>query len=517
MANKNVFATARQLPAVDTTNLAGGSAYALSDKAALAQMVMTGTFNQTFYASANDLLAEAKALAFKVEPIFLAKLAVYARQSGYMKDMPAFLTAVLATRDVALLTQVFNRVIDNGKMLRNFVQMIRSGQVGRKSLGTRPKKLVAQWLMDANDARLLAASVGNAPSLKDVIRLAHPHAANEGREAFLGYLVGRDVNYEALPDVVKALEAFRKGDSTVLPDVPFELLTSMNLSTGDWVNIAKNASWTQTRMNLNTFQRHGVFESAGMVKLIADRLADETLVAKSRVFPYQLLAAYLNATEVPVAVRNALQNAMELSAFNVPEFEGGVAMLVDTSGSMQSPVTGHRDGATSKVRCIDVAGLMASVVLRRNPDALVVPFDTRVHKADLNGFDSIMTNAQKLARYGGGGTNCGSALQHLNAVKANAKTVIYVSDNESWVNSGRYPRSEANEVMEAWAVYRRRVPGAKLVCIDVTPNTTTQAKDGSDVLNIGGFSDAVFTVIDQFAKGSLGGKHWVDEIEKVTL
>ena len=51
MANKNVFgstSSARAIPVADTINSAGGKAYALSDKAALAQMVMTGVFNGTF-------------------------------------------------------------------------------------------------------------------------------------------------------------------------------------------------------------------------------------------------------------------------------------------------------------------------------------------------------------------------------------------------------------------------------------------------------------------------------------
>ena len=41
-----------------------------------------------------------------------------------------------------------DRVIDNGKMLRTFIQIVRSGAVGRKSLGTRPKRLVQRWLVD---------------------------------------------------------------------------------------------------------------------------------------------------------------------------------------------------------------------------------------------------------------------------------------------------------------------------------------------------------------------------------
>ena len=49
---------------------------------------------------------------------------------------------------------------DNGRMLRNFVQILRSGQTGRKSLGTAPKRLVQTWLESAGDRQLLNASVG---------------------------------------------------------------------------------------------------------------------------------------------------------------------------------------------------------------------------------------------------------------------------------------------------------------------------------------------------------------------
>ena len=522
MANTKIFAsastnTSRRSMATDTVNLAGGAAYSLGTKGSLAQMAVTGVFNDTFYASARGQLDDIKALVAAVEPEFLAKLAVYARNKAYMKDLPAYLCAVLAQRDVALLSRVFDRVIDNGKMLRNFVQFVRSGQAGRRSLGSRPKKLVSRWLTRAADAQLLAASVGNSPSLADVIRLSHPKAEDASRDAFFGHLLGRKVEADSLPVIVKELEAFRNGSSIVVPMVSFELLSSMPLSKADWIAIARNASWTQTRMNLNTFARHGVFESRDMVQLVARKLADAEEVARSKVFPYQLLAAYMNVDEsMPVAITNALQDAMELAVSNVPVFDKEVAVLVDTSGSMRSPVTGHRPGATSNVRCVDVAGLFASAVLRRNPSALVVPFDTCVHPARLNGRDSVVTNAQKLAKFGGGGTNCAEALVHLNQIKATAELVVYVSDNESWVNTGlRTGKSTA--VIRAWEAYKARVPGAKLVCIDVTPNTTTQAKERRDILNVGGFSDEVFNIVGLFSRDELGAAHWVGEIEKVEL
>jgi 60 kDa SS-A/Ro ribonucleoprotein len=39
----------------------------------------------------------------------------------------------------------------------------------------------------------------------------------------------------------------------------------------------------------------------------------------------------------------------------------------------------------------------------------------------------------------------------------------------------------------------------------------------TDVLNVGGFSDAVFDVISLFAKGELGRDHWVGTINAVPL
>ena len=45
----------------------------------------------------------------------------------------ALLCAVLATRDLDRLAEIFPQVIDNGKMLRNFVQILRSGITGPAS------------------------------------------------------------------------------------------------------------------------------------------------------------------------------------------------------------------------------------------------------------------------------------------------------------------------------------------------------------------------------------------------
>jgi hypothetical protein len=99
-----------------------------------------------------------------VDVAFIAKTAVYAREGGYMKDMPALLVALLSTLQAEEFAPAFRRAIENGKMLRNFVQIMRSGAVGRTSLGTRPKRLVEEWLAAASDRQIMHAAVGQNPS-----------------------------------------------------------------------------------------------------------------------------------------------------------------------------------------------------------------------------------------------------------------------------------------------------------------------------------------------------------------
>ncbi|EEM8591347.1 TROVE domain-containing protein, partial [Salmonella enterica] len=159
-------------------------------------------------------------------------------------------------------------------------------------------------------------------------------------------------------------------------------------------------------------------------------------------------------------------------------------------------------------------GLIAAAVLRNHPQARVLPFECDVVDVRLDARQSVMHNAQKLAAVGGGGTNCSAPLRRLLNERARVDLVIMVSDNESWVDKSRHG---STATMECWIELKKRNPQARLVCIDLLPYGTTQAAERSDILNVGGFSDEVFTVIDNFVNGHYGSAHWLEEIEAVTL
>src|SRR5690349_6889437 len=325
MANKTLFKSlvGKLIPTTNAFNEECAPAYALSPKHQLAQYAATGCLNTTFYATADEQLAKVVELCAEVEAEFIAKTAVFCRERGFMKDMPALLAASLSVQDREFLGRIFPRVIDNAKMLRNFVQIVRSGVVGRKSLGTAPKRLVREWLDACDPATLFRSNVGQDPSLSDIVKMVHPKPKDREREALFGYFIGRDYAFDAMPEVAREYELLKyknKDDSREVPDVPCRMLTSLDRGTPEWTAIARRASWQMTRMNLNTFARHGVFGQPGMTELIANRLRDPKAIAKARVFPYQLLVAYTMANanaDIPREVCDALQDAMEIAIANV--------------------------------------------------------------------------------------------------------------------------------------------------------------------------------------------------------
>ncbi|WP_171177729.1 RNA-binding protein [Ruegeria sp. HKCCD8929] len=518
MANKSMFASikGRLLPKATARNAHAAPAYAYSEAHALAQVAVTGTFGGMFYQSPQEELEYVVDVAEAVDTRFLARAAIYARKSGHMKDMPAVLLAVLARRDPVLFRAVFDRVVDNGKMLRTFVQVVRSGQTGRKSLGSAPKAMVQNWLNAASERALLNANIGNDPSLADVIKMVHPKPASPEREALFAWIVGRPCNLARLPGALQNWIAFRETGKGPVPDVPFQMLTQLDLSAHDWARIARNGSWQMVRQNLNTFHRHGVFGVARNVEHVAALLRNPEAIAKARAFPYQLMVAAQNvAADMPHQIVDALHDAMEIAVQNVPKIAGQVVVCPDVSGSMTWSVTGYRPGATSAVRHVDVAALTAAAFARVNRGCQVLPFDFDVRDVRLRPRDTILTNAERLAALGGGGTNCSAPLKWLNGRGRSPDLVVFVSDNQSWVDART--GGQATAMMKEWEVIKRRNPKARLVCIDIAPYGTTQAQTREDVLNIGGFSDAVFGQIAAFAAGRAGPDHWVGEIEKIKL
>lgn len=305
-------------------------------------------------------------------------------------------------------------------------------------------------------------------------------------------------------------------------------------------------SWTALRMNIASLARSGVFKNPRIAALAARRIADREEIAKARAFPYQAFQTAMmlcgndaepvgggmsrmirqavravcgreeDGPAVPEIVKRAVLEALEATLDNTPIFgDRKVYVLIDVSGSMSSPVTGHRQGATTATRCVDAAALLAVAIGKKNPGSEIIPFDHGVHRFDAGNAGGVFASARKLAAMCGGGTDTSAPLISLNRRRARGDVIIYISDNESWIDSTS--RGRCSATVAAWEEFKRRNYGAKMVCVDLQPYRDTQAPDSGDIMNIGGFSDAVFERIDAFVRGEDTPGHWVDAIERIEV
>jgi len=536
MVNRKLFGAKNRsaAAAADTINRAGGTAYRLSDEAALCQYVVTGTFHNAYYSDAREQLQMVQNLVDNVRPEIVAKAAAYGHSVGRMKDVPAYLLAELAARgELDWFKAAWPAVIRSPKMLLNFVQFVRSGVTGRKSFGSAVKRQIQDWITSRDGDRLFQASKGYSnPSLLDVIKMVHPRPQNDEQSALFAYLVngGCDAGdwtitrgdtkyrFDQLPELAQSFEEFKYDNSNPLPDMDYRALTNCGLTPEHWKAIATQMPWNALRMNLNVLARNGVFESDKITKQVANKLADADEVRKWNAFPYQLLTTYQNIEGVPMSIKLALQDAMEVATENIPVLGKKVAFCIDLSGSMGSPVTG-RSGKPTVTSCRDVAALMAASFARTNPECRVIAWADISKSVDFNPRDSVMTNSELFARQNVGyATNAGLALEQLNSEGWKGDVIVYVSDFQSWTHQNYgWGTRNAPAMAHEWGKFRKRNKGSKLISVNVQGYNDTQVPDDPNVLNIGGFNDAVFDVAANFIMHDNNAQHFVAVVSKTVL
>lgn len=134
-----------------------------------------------------------------------------------------------------------------------------------------------------------------------------------------------------------------------------------------WESMIPHMGYMALMRNLRNFEKAGISKDA--VAAVNERLADPEAVAKSRQFPYRFWSAIKNVTTNKFSA--ALDEALELSTANIPDFDGGTIVLVDVSGSMGAPVS-----RSSTIGMWEVAAVMAAAMSLHCERVKIVPFGT---------------------------------------------------------------------------------------------------------------------------------------------
>ena len=456
----------------------------------------------TFYETAEQREQRFVDLVHRVtatNPVFVARLAPYLRNELKIRSA----SIVLAAEYVAAGGQGGRQVV--ASVLRRADEPAEMIGYWHSRHGRALKMAVKRGVADAvvrlynERAALRYDGLGRGVRMGDVIELTHPKARSPEQHALFRWLLDRRHRGEAVadPTVLPMLAA-----SEALAAVPVDERRQVLAERGPSALAEAGTSWERLAgwlpggmdaeawesvipsmgamaliRNLRNFDEKGI--SAAAVEQVIQRITDPAEVAKARLFPYQVWAAYRNAPSDDW--KRALGVTLDLTTQNVPVLDRTL-VVVDMSGSMQATVTNR-----STISRVEVAAVMAAVTALRGMDSEVVIFGATNRKVKLRrGVSTLGAVTDIVGRLGsvGHSTMGHTAIADHFDRKRHDRVVMFTDDQQH--DAGRIDLSHVP------AIYTVDLAGHR-------PRSMPTGQRGRYTL--AGFSDATFSLVHTLEAG----------------
>ncbi|RFZ93069.1 TROVE domain-containing protein [Mucilaginibacter conchicola] len=494
------------------TNYEGAIAYELSPEMELYTAVVTWSLNDSFYEKDEKRMERVRKLIAQCNPVFVGKLAVYARTKMYMRSVPLVLVTELAKLHsgddlVARVTDgVINRADEITELLACYGML--NERKGTKKLNRLSKQLqkgLSTAFNRFDEYQFAKYNRDGAIKMRDALFLVHPKAKDELQQLLFNKIANNDLQTPYTWET----------ELSALGQIGFDSIEAKSLAfKAKWEELIDSGKlgYMALLRNLRNIQDAGV--SYAHFDKVCARLADANEVAKAKQFPFRYLAAcreLMAQSVAPAKVRavvadnkgftgallDALEKAVQASAANIKGFgyETRVLLACDVSGSMQTPVS-----AKSKILLYDV-GLMLAMLLQSRCKNVEVGMFGDTWKTIAVPRNNILGNVQEFYRREGEvgyATNGYLVIQDILARRVVMDKVMLFTDCQLW-NSNSF----ANDIQKQWVRYRKEVaPNAKLYLFDLKGygNTPLQVLQNGVHL-IAGWSDKVFEVLAALENG----------------
>lgn len=384
---------------------------------------------------------------------------------------------------------------------------------GRKNIPS----CVKRGLSDAigrltNEYNYMKYGTQNSDSwkLSDVIEMVHAQPTGVYQAQIYKYAVAQghgNVFDDWKPNMIAANQRLRRDaqrnprvllDAERLKEAGFTWedalsLAGSNLDKGElWDAIIPNMGIFALTRNLRNFEQAGI--SAASKGYVRSQLEDPEVIAKSRMFPYNIYAAYKNTPGLTFA--SSLEEAIRLSVSNVPELSGNTLVLSDISASM-----GSRMSAKSDMSYAEAAAIFAGAIALKNPGRVdFVGYANNTFVQDVPAGGSLLKVVKefhdKNGRVGGGTETVQSLRKHYDPSKHNR--VVIVTDMQAFQDYhylwGSYSNSQTvTDVVRSdhW-LYGFSLGGYQASAIPSGSGTRHE---------IGGLSDATFKILPLLERG----------------
>lgn len=488
-------------------NHEGANAYVLTPQLELYTRVVTSTLSDKFYEGAEANIQHLRELVAQNDPVFVAKLAVYARERMHLRSVPLVLAVELAkaSRGNSVVGKAVGRVTQRADEITELLAYYeqanqRAGTKRLNKLSKQVQKGLAEAFNRFDEYQFAKYDRDGAIKLKDALFLVHPKAKDAAQQAMFDKIAkgGLQVPYtwevelSRLGQVAYASEAAKR-----------------DAFTAKWEELIANGAlgYMALLRNLRNILEAQVNRSS--IKLVCAKIADAEQVARSKQLPFRFLSAYRELAVVKSPdtgrVLEALEEAVLQSAVNIKGFDEGTTVVVacDVSGSMQKPVS-----AKSKVQLFDV-GLVLGMLLQRRCERVITGMFGDTWKTIGVPKRNVLANAMEFRKREGEvgySTNGHLVIQDLIDSRREVDKIMVFTDCQLWNSNGGSP------ITALWAKYKLIAPGAKLYLFDLAGyGSTPLSMHGGDVFLIAGWSDKVFDVVNAIEAGG----NAVSEIMKV--
>ena len=502
-----------------TTNYEGAKAFVMTLEMELYTAVVTWSLNDSFYEKNSDRLTRVKALIAKNDPVFVGKLAVYARTKMYMRSAPLVLVTELAKihsgDDLVARTTavVVNRADEITELLACYEFL--NERTGTKKLNRLSKQLQKglQAAFNSFDEYQFAKYNRDAAiKLRDALFLVHPKAKDAEQQAIFNKIVEGKLQTPYTWETELSALGKLKFDSEETKAEAFKTKWEELIDSG-------KLGYMALLRNLRNIQQAGI--SYEQLQKVCGTLASAEKVAKAKQFPFRYLSAYRellavsNSAGLVQTVTNklntlfsgnkgftgelldALESAVAASAVNIRGFDHHtkVLLMCDVSGSMQVQVS-----EKSKVLLYDI-GLMLAMLLQSRCKNVQVGMFGDSWKTITVPHKNILANVQEFYKREGEvgyATNGYLVIKDLLNARVKLDKVMFFTDCQLWDS-----HNMGGNIQSYWLRYKAEVaPEAKLYLFDLkgygqAPLQLLQ----NDVYLISGWSDKVFDVLHALENG----------------
>lgn len=492
-----------------TTNYEGGEAFEPDDpRMALYKLTINNLLEDTYYRSDEEALAELRAAAnaaLDEDPEFVLKLAYYAREEMYLRDVPQVLLVLASQHDEAK------------EYVRDYAPLIIQRADEPMTVVATHDTLFGGTMSNAlKDG--VAASLHNFDeyqfakydsdrrevNLKDVMNRTHPVPQDDEEASIFERIIHGELDEGNTWKSHYEVGIARQRNTVDYLDTPetWETVISDRGNTEE--------AWRDVLPRMGLFARLRNLRNLREVGLTADEIFDEgdlEYATDSKIYPFRFYQAYKALQEAGLATRSTdewLSAFIEETAEVLPDQLESTFVSVDLSGSMNSYLS--RDGTMTYK---EISAFLGAALMKQGAEASAfasdfVTVDAHSATPTLELTDKILSEGSSI----GMATNGYKAIDYLSYGEKEMDRVILLTDMQIWDSHGRN-----GTVKSSFDSYREEVnPNASLYMIDLSSYGDLVTPEGySNVYNISGWNEKIIDFI-QYAEepGQI-----IEEVENV--